>query len=76
MIFLITYSMAFETALTFTHGHFNRVVFAVHVVKRWAFARGSTTASHDPRQVLQSIVKSAFCLSAVKADHCFDILRN
>ena len=33
--FLITYLMDSETALTFTHGHFNQVVFAVSIFNQY-----------------------------------------
>ena len=31
LIFLIACSMNYETAVTFTYGHFNKVVFAVYI---------------------------------------------
>ena len=32
---LIACSMNYETAVTFTYGHFNKVVFAVYKLQRW-----------------------------------------
>ena len=33
LISLIACSMNYETAVTFTYGHFNKVVFAVHALR-------------------------------------------
>ena len=43
--------MDLETALTFTHGHFNYVVFAVALAFRWAIIVSTVLAHVIPRKL-------------------------
>ena len=64
--FLITYSMDLETALTFTHGHFNEVVFAVYYIGTLSTKGMYTIASKKKCGLgLQTIVTSIGMTSTI-----------